>query len=179
MRGAFLLAFPLAFVSAGCSSGGACLLDSDCADFSMVCVDRQCVPPGAGSDAGRRDAGESDAGRDSGTVEADAGPTDAAVADGGDGAIASDGAAPLCTDVTGAWRAMPADPPSCGGLAEIPVTVTPGAATCEFALSAPLEGTFTVAMDGAISGTVGGMSCTGTAEPFMLVCGTCQFTLVR
>jgi hypothetical protein len=175
MRGAFLLAFPLAFVSAGCSSGGACLLDSDCADFSMVCVDRQCVPPGA-RDGGGRDAGPAgDAGRDGGAV-ADAG----ADAGSGDGGVASDGALPACPDLTGAWRAMPLDPSTCGGSSEIPVTLTAGTAVCEFVVSEPLAGTLTVAPDGAVSGTLQAVECTGSVgESFTVTCGPCQFTLVR
>lgn len=177
MRGAFLLALPLAFVSAGCSSEGACLLDSDCADFSMICVDRQCVPPGA-TDAGARDAGRVDSGiRDAGAQEDDAGPLDAGTED-GDGAVGDGGTEP-CTDVSGEWRVMPADPGSCGGSAEIVVTVTAGAAVCEFALSDPLTGTVSVAADGTVTGTLGGTECTGTVEPFVLSCGACEFTLER
>lgn len=176
MRGAFLLAFPLAFVSAGCSSAGSCLLDSDCADFSMVCVDRLCVPPSAGSDGGPRDGGQTDAGRDAGTAPADAG-SDAAIVE--DGAVTPDGGAPACADLTGAWRAMPLDPPSCGGATEIPVDITPGATACELVVSEPLAGTLTVATDGTVTGTLGGTDCSGTAEPFTVVCGACQFTLVR
>ena len=152
------------------------MLDSDCADFSMVCVDRQCVPPSAGSDGGPRDGGQTDAGRDASIAEADAG-SDAAVVE--DGSVTPDGGAPDCADLAGAWNVMPADPASCGGSAEIAVTVTAGSAICEFALSAPLDGTFTVATDGTISGTLGGTDCSGTAEPFVLACGACQFTLVR
>ena len=177
MRGALLLAFPLAFVSAGCSAGGACLLDSDCADFSMVCVDRHCVPPGA-RDGGGRDAGPAgDAGGDGGVV-ADAGAD--AGSDIGDGGVASDGALPACPDLTGAWRAMPLDPSICGGSAEIPVTLTAGTAVCEFVVSDPLAGTLTVSTDGTVSGTLQGVECTGSAsDPFTVTCGACQFTLVR
>lgn len=175
MRGAFFLAFPLAFVSAGCSSGSACLLDSDCADFSMVCVDRQCVPPGA-RDGGGRDAGPAaDAGGDGGAV-ADAGTDAGAVEDGG---VAPDGG-PACPDLTGAWRAMPLDPSICGGVSEIPVTLSAGSAVCEFVVSDPLAGTLTVGTDGTVTGRLQDVDCAGSAsDPFTVTCGACQFTLVR
>lgn len=182
MRGAPLSIAVLALASFGCSSGGACLLDSDCADFAMVCIERQCVSAGA-IDGGERDGGpveeEDDAGsaaEDAGTVVADGGASDGSTPDSG---------APPCADLTGAWTVTPSDPATCaGGMSTFPLSFVAGASVCEFTAGAPLAGTITVAMDGALSGTlaVNGeeVECTGNvAETVTMTCGACEFTLAR
>src|SRR5688572_5830186 len=91
-----LTSLPLcALLLIACDGGGSCFIDSDCADFTNVCIDRTCVPAGTVTrDAGRpRDAGPPD--------EEDAGPFDGGPFDGGpfDGGDAG----PMCTDVAGNW----------------------------------------------------------------------------
>lgn len=179
MRGALSLLVPCFVFALGCGSDGACVLDSDCADFMMVCIDRQCVPTGS-VDGGRRDAG-SIGGDDAGTAPEDAG----SVADASVDASTPDGATPSCADVTGTWTVTPSDAAACaGGMEMFSLDVAAGTTACLFTTADPLPGTFTVGADGALSGTftVAGteVACTGTVtEAIVLSCDACQFTLAR
>lgn len=173
-----LLPFLLMFALAGCDSDE-CVLDTDCADFQLICVERQCVPPGTMPDGGAvdgavvaPDAGSSDGGA----------PTDAAQ----DASMPVDGATPICPDITGEWVLDTASA-ECLRVPAI-VTFTAGAEACQFTSSAHEMTVFTVDMSGAITGTEpaldGGMvrrGCTGMAsEAAMTIsCGTCELSLSR
>lgn len=194
-RACLALAFALALPAlAACDGGGGCVIDSDCADFTQVCLEQRCVPRGTTLDAGRRDAGatpdaggERDAGRDSGGATDDGGADDAGSVDAGDG-----GGIP-CADVTGAWTV--AFVTSCGAaMSGYGVTIGTGPGTCEFtaasndAAGAPaLDGTFTLASDGTHSGTLspGGavpaVECSGSLSDSTLtfVCDACVMNLNR
>lgn len=186
---ALLFALTLPALSA-CDGGGGCLVDSDCADFTQVCLAQQCVAAGTQPDAGGRDsgpepdAGEEDAGSDSGTPVVDGGP-DASMPDGG---------TPPCADVTGGWTATVVTAGACGSAMNgYGVTITAGAAVCEFISTSndltampALDGTFTLAMDNSLAGTLspgasGAVTCSGSlsGSTFTFVCGGCVMNLNR
>jgi hypothetical protein len=193
---------------AGCDGGDGrpCIIDSDCPDFTQVCLDGTCQPAGAlpeggtgGTDAGDapEDAGTAtDAGdaMDSGIAPMDAGELDGAVAD---AEPPGEGGMP-CSDVTGDWSVTNILAPSgCESLADgNAASISAGAAACEYAVSSvavdtpALDGTFVLDSDdllvpGETSLQVGGsdtaQSCTGslTGDVLTFTCGACVFQIGR
>lgn len=171
----------------GCGGGGGCIIDSDCADFTMVCIQQQCVPAGTVPDAGRRDAGV----RPDGGVRQDAGPDSGTALDAG---TSVDSGAAACADVTGAWSVGTILAAPCGSAATgYGLTIAAGASACELTatsndpVSAPaIDGTFTLAADGNLTGTLspgnaGPTSCTGSLSGSTLtfVCGSCVIQVTR
>ncbi|MCZ7680405.1 MAG: hypothetical protein M5U28_17215 [Sandaracinaceae bacterium] len=189
---AFALALP---VLAACDGGGGCVIDSDCPDFTQVCLEQRCVARGTMLDGGRRDGGaapdaggEPDGGRDSGPMPMDdGGAGDASASDGGDG-----GGMP-CADVTGAWTATVVT--SCNSAMNgYAVTITTGAAVCEYVVASndvatmpAIDGTFTLATDNSLAGVLNpgagtaAIDCTGSwsGSTLTFVCGGCVLNLNR
>lgn len=194
-RACLALAYALALPAlAACDGGGGCVIDSDCADFTQVCLEQRCVPRGTTIDASRIDAGatpdaggERDAGRDSGPVPTeDAGDQDGGVED-------DAGLAP-CQDVTGAWSVSSILSPPCGtAAAGHPATISAGAGVCEYTVTsddlagAPaIDGTFTLSMEDNLAGTLtpgndAAVECTGSLSGSTLtfLCGSCVMQLTR
>jgi len=201
-------AFGLAvLLSAGCGNdGSACVLDSDCASFTQVCIDGTCQDPNAGGDSGSpppRDAGDEDmdAGgedMDAGGGETDAGePTDGAPEDAEPAdADVGDAAIPVCETPPMSWMVMPVSPvEQCGNAAAgRGVTITPtDGMPCNFTvaptdvLMPSLAGAFdldtmNMVRGGLAPGDMGEMACTGTYNPggpsFTIICGSCVMNLV-
>lgn len=195
-------------VSAGCGNdGSACVLDSDCASFTQVCIDGTCQEPGAGGDSGTpqpRDAGGEgmDAGgedMDAGGGDLDAGePTDGAPEDAEPAdADVGDAATPVCETLAMSWMVMPVSAvEQCGNAAAgRGVTITPTAGMpCNFTVASSdplmpaLAGTFdldemNMLRGGMAPGDAGEMTCSGTYNPggpsFTIICGaSCVMNLV-
>jgi hypothetical protein len=181
MRAWHFALFASLLALSGCDSSSGCLIDSDCADFTLVCIDSACVEPGNV----RRDAAppEMDAGR-----RPDAGPQDA----GGD--AGGDAGAPVCADVTGRW-AITTITGTCGtAAAGFATDFAAASAACMYtatsadvALMPALDGTFTVNTDNTLGGSLnaggtGAMYCTGTVNAdatLTVVCGACTLGLTR
>jgi hypothetical protein len=172
-----------AVLLSACDGGGGCLIDSDCQDFSLVCIDEACVPAGTvqrDSGAPGFDAGMMmtvDAGRDAGPVVGDAG---------------RDAGTPMCLDATGVYSLAGVLGTCNGAMMGYTLNVAAAAEPCQFTaatavIGAPsLDGTFTMAADGTLSGTlsVGGgaaEACTGmfvsTDNVYAVTCGACTLTL--
>ena len=177
--------------------GTSCLLDSDCADFSHVCIEDTCRPAGELPDAGApRDGSTRDAGRvDSGTGT-DGGPRDSGTTDAGGPVDAGDGGVMNCEDVTGSWTiSFVNSPGSCGdAMTSYGVTIGSGASSCEFAARSTestmpaLDGTFTLDMANAVlgmmmTGVSPAVTCNGNFNPageqFTFICGSCVMNLNR
>ncbi len=193
-RTCIALVFTILFGAAltACDGGAGCVIDSDCADFAQVCMEQRCVPVGTIGDAGRRDGGRDrdaeaprDAGRDAGMTTPDGGGEDASMSDGG---------AMPCADATGAWSIS--FQTSCeSAMVGYGVTIATGSVACEYVATsndptgAPaIDGTFTLAEDGSVSGSMtpgaspgGPTACTGTLSGTTLtfVCGSCVMNLTR
>ncbi len=194
-----LLVSGLFFLGA-CGNGAECVIDSDCADFSQVCLEQKCVPPGTtldgggASDAGpqadggaKPDAGSSDAGA---TVDAsmmsDAGPEP-------DGGPMPDGGAPMCTDITGAWAISTILVTPCGSaMPGYAFSVSAGSSACEFTFASAdgstpsLDGTASLNASDQLSGSLstGGaaaVDCTGSLSGSQLTvsCGGCVMQAAR
>lgn len=142
----------LALVSLlGCDGGdGApCIIDSDCADVSQVCVEQRCQPAGAVPEGGVADSGPS---VDSGP------PGDSGVMD--DSGVAMDGGGEMdgggdsgvmdCPDAVGSWSVSNILSGPCGAaMTGYVVDVTAGAAVCEFTATSMAGDPPTPALDGS------------------------------
>lgn len=177
-----LLVLPFLVFVFGCGSDDACVFDSDCADFMMVCVEQKCVLAGS-IDSGPRP--QPDAG---GSLE-DAGPSvpdasgefDAGVDDAG---MTDDGGSAACPELEGTWTAESTDPASCGE-GEIVIS-TDDAIGCGFTATGAFEGTFRHGAETELTGdfTIAGSptECMGVAgdENITLTCDNgCEFTLTQ
>lgn len=165
----------------GCDGGGGCLIDSDCADFSLVCIEQECVPAGTvrvDSGAPTSDAGPaSDAGRGDAGIAGDAG---------------RDGGMPACPNAGGGYAIASLAGTCTNAMVGYLVNVNADVVPCQFtAMSAVmdqpgLDGSFTIDGAGAINGTLsaGGATaegCTGTLvdTTMTITCGACMMTLNR
>lgn len=187
-----LLGLSLAVTGCDDGNGAPCVLDSDCADVTQVCVEQRCratgvVPDAAApGDAGpRRDAGALDGGgggTDSGPDEMDAGSPDAG---------------PMCIDPSGSWQVLTiaSGDGTCGAALignQTTLAVMPDAPCTYTASSAgggtvALDGTFSIDADGVIDTTTATLTaggdasliCTGTVTPdsIMLTCVGCTMEL--
>ena len=181
----------------GGGDGDACVLDSDCADFSNVCIEGLCRPAGelpseggtrVDSGTTSRDAGPADAG----SPAMDAGPADAGSADAmaaPEDAMPMDG--PTCSVVPMSWTvSMVGALVSCGGATvDTPVTIrTVG--PCSFMASTigttGISGTFDLNGDDTLSGSLAPGSapatmCSGGFDPaenaLVFSCGACSIRL--
>lgn len=197
-----------ALLAAACDSGGAapCVLDTDCADFRLVCIDERCQLPGAqpeagtGSDAGPRADGGG--GMDAGEASDAGPPSDGGESDGGDAAMPGDGGPPMdapmpCSDPTGAYAVSLIITAPCGSaMVGYTANVTAGAGTCQYTI-ASTDMTATPAADGAFTldgsdalvpaessidvGGAGAASCTGSlsGDTLTFSCGSCVIQLAR
>ena len=175
MRASPIAAALLLLCACDSGAGAPCVIDSDCADFSLVCLDSTCATPGGSAgdggdedDAGPRDAGEAQT--DAGSMDAgpvDGGPIDAAPEDAAapvDAAPAdaapTDGAAldasSGCVSLVEDWAVTSATG-SCTDLMDATVTFVPGgSARCGYTVDSSLpdgpRGSVTTDSSGAVTG---------------------------
>lgn len=191
----------VALIACDGGEGTSCLFDSDCADFSQVCIEGTCRLPGEVPDGGpRRDGStspDSGPGDDAGP-EMDGGPGDDAgpPEEGGmpDAGDAGDAGMMACDDVVGDWVITFVNASaSCGdAMTGFTVRIGAGAVACEYMVtstgSPALDGTFTLGSDNTLlgdltTGTAASVSCNGNYSPasqqFTIICGSCVINLNR
>lgn len=189
-----LLLSLLALTWVGCDSDE-CILDTDCADFQLICIEGQCLLPGTvpdggavdgatvAPDASTPDGGAVDAGQDSAVL--DAALPDGALPDGA-ASDASDLTA-RCLDLSGEWLIEDASL-DCGRLTGSATFAASDSARCQFT-SSTRNLVVDVDPSGAITGTGSALSgpeetladCTGmaSATEMMITCGGCALSFSR
>lgn len=181
------------------------MFDSDCADFTQVCIDQRCQAPmttpdaGTSVDSGAMDGGGSDAGLDGGSTGDGAVPDGAIDGSVDDGGLedAGDAGPPPCGDPTGAWMVQSIVTAPCGTAAVgNAATVTAGDGACEFMITSDLadalaaDGSFTLRSDDTFDPAVSSVSTGGDAAALCngslivgaalsITCGSCQLQLTR
>lgn len=204
-RGSWSWSLLLILTFPGCDDGEgqACVLDTDCTDFSQVCIESRCRQPGAMSEAGiPSDAGGTfDAGSPSdAAAPADAGEADdAGLADGAAMTDADPGSdAATCIDLTGTWDvAFVNAAGSCGGADVGRSSTITAAGECMYVATSDdsglpaIDGTLLVQPDRMLdptgtsiaTGTNPAASCTGVVdapgETITLSCDSCVMNLTR